>query len=117
MVPATPSPRTLYIHHDLSDDLHDRGGTARVCRLGEALLALLRREPERVVVLTLTQQLDALVARGDHAPFPVAVGIGTAGARVAVELHRRTGWFPSIHRVDVWREEDGRGGYVLAGPA
>ena len=57
------------------------------------------------------------IARGDHVPFACAIAIGRAGARVATQVQARTGWFPSIHRVDVWREEDGQGGYVIAGPA
>jgi hypothetical protein len=77
---------------------------------------MLRRDRGRVVVLTLAQHLDALIARADHPPFARAIGIGRAGARVAAQVHARTGWFPSIHRVDVWREEDGRGGYVITGP-
>ena len=114
---TTPNPRVLYIHDDLSEELRAHGKPSAACQLGEALFALLRRQPERVVVLTLAEQLDALIARGDHTPFAVTVGIGRAGARVAAQLHARTGWFPSIHRVDVWREEDDRGGYTLAGPA
>jgi len=102
---ATPAPRTLYVHDDLSDALRALGEESRAWRLGQKLLAMLRRDTGRVVILTLAQQLDALIARGDHAPFARAIGIG------------RAGWFPSIHRVDVWREEDGRGGYVIAGPA
>ena len=78
---------------------------------------MLRRDAGRVVVLTLAQQLDALIARADHPPFAQTIGIGRAGARVAAQVHARTGWFPSIRHVDVWREEDGRGGYVIAGPA
>jgi hypothetical protein len=31
-------------------------------------------------------------------------------------VHARTGWFPAIHRVDLWREEDEDGGYALASP-
>ena len=54
-----------------------------------------------------------MIARGDHVPFALAVGIGRAGERVARQLHERTGWFPTIRRVDVTREEDGRGGYSL----
>jgi hypothetical protein len=69
------------------------------------------------VTLTLAAQLDAVVARGDHAPFAAAVGIGAAGARVAEQLHARTGWFPVIHRVDLWREETADGGYALNAPA
>jgi hypothetical protein len=114
---ATPAPRTLYIHDDLSEMLRARGEDSRARRLGQTLLAALRGDPGRIVILTVTEQLDALIARGDHTPFPHTIGIGRAGARVAAQIHARTGWFPSIHRVDIWREEDGAGGYVLAGPA
>jgi adenine/guanine phosphoribosyltransferase-like PRPP-binding protein len=81
------------------------------------LFALLRRDAGRIVVLTLAEQLQALIARGEHAPFAIAVGIGRAGARVAEAVNTRTGWFPAIQGVDLWREEDDDGGYVLAGPA
>lgn len=114
---ATPTPRTLYVHDDLSAELRAHGESSAAWRLGQALFGLLRREPDRVVVLTLARQLDALIARGRHAPFEVTVGLGAAGARVAAQIHDRTGWFPSIHRVEVWREEDGAGDYRLAGPA
>ena len=117
MTSATPIPRTLYIHDDLSDDLRALGEGSRSWRLGQALFALLRRDAGRIVVLTLAQQLEGLVARGDHAPFATTVGIGRAGVRVAEAVHARTGWFPSIRRVDLWREEDDGGGYVLEGPA
>lgn len=85
-------------------------------RLGETLLARLARDAERVVILTLEAQLEAMAARGPHPPFPLALGIGPAGVRVAVQIHARTGWFPVVRRIDVWREEDGEG-YALAGPA
>ena len=109
----TPVPRTLYIHDDLSDAL---GDDARARELGQALFARLRRDRGRIVILTLAGQIDGLVARGGHAPFVATVGIGRAGVRVAEALHARTGWFPAIHRVDLWREEDDGGGYVLSGP-
>src|SRR5260370_14661443 len=105
---ATPAPRTLYVHDDLSDALRALGEESRAWRLGQKLLAMLRRDTGRVVILTLAQQLDALIARGDHAPFARAIGIGRAGARVAPEVHARTGWFPSIHRGDLWRYEAGQ---------
>jgi adenine/guanine phosphoribosyltransferase-like PRPP-binding protein len=114
---ATPIPRTLYVHDDLSDDLRALGEASQAWRLGQALFALLRRDAGRVVVLTLDEQIDGLVARGDHAPFATAVGIGRAGVRVAEAVHARTSWFPSIHRVDLWREEDDDGGYTLSGPS
>jgi adenine/guanine phosphoribosyltransferase-like PRPP-binding protein len=113
----TPIPRTLYIHDDLSDDLRALGECSPSWRLGQALFALLRRDTQRIVVLTLAEQIEGLVARGDHAPFAAAVGVGRAGVRVAEAVHTRTGWFPAIHRVDLWREEDDDGAYVLAGPA
>jgi adenine/guanine phosphoribosyltransferase-like PRPP-binding protein len=111
---TTPVPRTLYIHDDLSNELRARGEPAQ--QLGAALFERLRGDA-RIVVLTLDEQLDALVARGGHAPFAAAVGIGRAGARVAAQVHGRTGWFPQIHAVDLCREEDEAGGYVLAGSA
>lgn len=117
MIGAAPVPRRLYVHDDLSEELQAHGRASRVWALGQALLARLRQDAGRVVVLALAEQLDALVARGTHAPFAAAIGIGATGARVAAAVHARTGWFPSIERVDVWREEDGRGGYALAGTA
>ena len=112
----TPVPRTLYVHDDLSDDLGALGADSRAHRLGQSLFSLLRRDAGRIVMLTLAEQIDGLVARGPHAPFAVAIGIGRAGVRVAEAVNARTGWFPSIARVELWREEDVAGGYVLSGP-
>ena len=113
---ATPVPRRLYVYDDISEKLRAHGEGSRAHRLGQALVALLQQDP-RVVLLTLEEQIEALIARGPHAPFAVAIGIGRAGSRVAAEVHARTGWFPAIARVDIWREEDEAGGYTLAGPA
>lgn len=113
---ATPVPRRLYIYDDLSEELRTHDDASHVQRLGRSLLGLLRRDP-RVILLTLEGQVEALIARGAHAPFAVAIGVGRAGARVAAEIHTRTAWFPTIERVDVWREEDDAGDYALAGPA
>ena len=113
---ATPVPRRLYVYDDLSEELRAHGRDSRAQRPGQALLALLRQDP-RVVLLTLGGQVEALIARGAHAPFVVTIGVGRAGTRVAAEVHARTGWFPTIERVDVWREENDAGGYALAGPA
>ena len=123
----TPTPRTLYVHDDLTDLL--RGRSSAVRRLGDALLSRLRAEPARIVVLTVAQQIDALVNHMGGAersesgvnpaparlPFPLAIGIGGAGVRVASQVHERTGWFPDVRRVDIWREETDDGGYVLGG--
>ena len=84
---ATPSPRQLYVHDDLSDDLRAHGEASTAWRLGQTLFALLRREPGRVVLLTLAEQLDALIARGAPAPFAVTLGVGAAGTRVAAQVH------------------------------
>ena len=80
------------------------------------MFARLRRDSGRVVILTLAEQIDGLLAQGEHAPFAATVGIGRAGVRVAEAVHARAGWFPSIRRVDLWREEDEDGGYVLSSP-
>jgi hypothetical protein len=105
------------VHDDLSDELSALGADTRGRRLGQTLWALLARDAGRVVVLTLARQLDGLIARGQHAPFARAVGIGPAGVRVAEAVNARTGWFPAIDRVDLWREETEDGGYILSGPA
>ena len=105
----TATPRTLYVHDDLSG-LADLGpDTAPLAR---QLLDLVRREA-RVRILTLDAQVEAVVAQGPHAPFAVTVGIAAAGENVARALHARTGWFPLIGRVEVAREETGAGGYDL----
>lgn len=111
---AAPTPRVLYIHDDLSDAVRQQYGPASpAAQLAEELLRLVRRDPQRVVVLSLAQQLELLLARGEHPPFAMALGIGEAGERVARQLHAHRGWFPRIRRLDVTREEDGRGGYRL----
>jgi hypothetical protein len=110
---AAPVPRTLYVHDDLTDEV-GAAPDAEASRLARALLALVARDTARVKLLTLAQQLDAVVADARHAPFPVAIGIGAAGARVARQLHARTGWFPAIERIEVAREENDAGGYDLS---
>jgi hypothetical protein len=112
---TTPTPRRLYIHDDLSVETRARHGvgSAAFALVGE-LLALVRRDFDRVTVLRVEEQIEMVLARGAHAPFALAFGIGQAGERVAQQLNVRAGWFPVIQRVDVTREEDGRGGYTLA---
>jgi hypothetical protein len=112
----TPTPARFYVHDDLTADVRERYGAGSAAfALLEQLMALVRRDA-RVTVLTLDEQIDALVARAPRAPFALAIGIGRAGERVARQVHARTGWFPTIRRVDLTREEDGRGGYALVSP-
>lgn len=112
---AQPAPRVLYVHDDLSDEARRRlGPAAPGLALVEALLDRLRAEGDRVVVLTLEQQLAQVIAQEAPGPFDLALGIGRAGERVAAQLHARTGWFPRIRRLGLTRVEDGRGGYRLA---
>jgi hypothetical protein len=109
---AAPIPGVFYIHDDLSDYVHRRHGEASFAfQLTRQLFALVRRDPRRVVVLTLEAQIERLLAHGTYPPFALAIGIGRAGERVAQQLHARTGWFPHRARVDITREEDGHGGY------
>ena len=111
---AAPTPQVFYIHDDLSDDVrHTYGEQSVAYQLTRELFTLVRRDPQRVVVLQLEDQITRLIAQGSHAPFAMSIGIGQAGERVARQLHQRTGWFPVVCRVDVSREEDGRGGYSL----
>jgi len=109
---AAPTPKVLYIHDDLSEYVAgEQGEMSAAGQLTRDLFAPFRRDPERVVLLTLESQMAKLVADGAYAPFALAIGIGRAGERVAQQLHVRTGWFPKISRLDISREEDGHGGY------
>jgi len=109
-----PTPRLLYIHDDLTDEVSRRlGAGSPAAALVEDLLGVLSRDRERVRILTLAEQLDRVIAQGPHPPFEQAVAIGRAGERVAEALHARAGWFPRISRIGLAREEDGRGGYHL----
>jgi hypothetical protein len=110
---TTPIPKTLYVHDDLSDDVSaHHGAHSDAARAVAALLELVARDVSRVRILTLEEQLAAVVL-GAHAPFALAVGIGRAGERVARQIDARTGWFPRIDRVELAREEHGDG-YALS---
>jgi hypothetical protein len=109
---AAPTPNVLYIHDDLTDYLSEQQGKGSPAwQLMQELFAAVRRDPKRVVLLTLESQIAQLVSYGKYAPFALAIGIGRAGERVAQQLHMRTGWFPNVSRVNLTREEDGHGGY------
>ena len=113
---AQPTPQRLYVHDDITEEVAAEFGVdSEVQRIARQLLAIVSRDIDRVTVLTLRRQIDALVEREHHEPFDVALGIGEAGERVARQVHERAGWFPDVHRVDITRVEDGRGGYVLDG--
>src|SRR4030095_8975432 len=84
---ATPTPQVFYIHDDLSDDVRRTHGEQSVAfQLSQELLTLVRRAPQRVVVLQLGGQISRLVEQGSHATFAMTVGIGQAGERVARQL-------------------------------
>ena len=109
-----PTPRLLYVHDDLTEEVGRRFGRASTAAsLTRSLLELLSRDSERVEILTLTDQIERVIAQGAHAPFDLALSIGVAGERVAEALHAKTGWFPRGRRLGLTREEDGRGGYRL----
>ena len=102
---AQPTPRRLYVHDDLSDHVARRcGAGSPAALLARDLLAAVAREAERVRLLTLGEQVERVVAQGAHAPFAIAIGVGSAGRRVAETLHERAGWFPRIRRVGLTRE-------------
>ena len=112
---AAPIPRHFYVHDDVTDAVNEIfGPDSEVADLVERLFQTISsREPERVRVLTQEEQIDALIAAEESTvrPAELARGIGAKGERVAPQLHERTGWFPHIHRIEVTRREDGRGGY------
>jgi hypothetical protein len=109
-----PTPRLLYVHDDLSDEVERRfGGASSTAALTRSLFELLAGDGERVRILTMAQQVERVIAQGPHAPFDLTLGIGRAGERAAEALHAKTGWFPRLRRLGLTREEDGLGGYRL----
>ncbi len=112
-----PTPRWFYIHDDISALVSDVFGPDSIvaARVSELFRLVAGREPERVRVLTADEQIEALIASAQHSvsPFALTLGIGTAGERVAQQINERSGWFPHIHRIDMARQEDGRGGYTV----
>jgi len=111
---AQPTPRLLYVHDDLTVEVGRRFGPASpAATLTRSLFELLGSESGRVVVLTLADQVERVIAQGAHASFDLALCIGVAGERVAQALHAKAGWFPRGRRLGLTREEDGRGGYRL----
>jgi hypothetical protein len=114
---AAPTPRTLYIHDDLTDVVRaSHGDDSEALRHVRRLFEAIRAEGARISVLSLAQQIDGLVAQERRPPFDVTVGIGRAGERAASQLHARTGWFPRIRRVELARQERADGGYNLVTP-
>lgn len=113
----TPTPKRLYIHDDLTPEVRDRHGAGSAAdKLAAQLMAFVSRR-RHVRILGLHEQIEALVTHEAHAPFALALGIGSAGERVAHQLHARIGWFPHVQRLELTREEDGRGGYTLVSPS
>jgi len=111
---AQPTPRVLYVHDDLSDDVDRRfGADSRSAALLRSLLALLSDDGGRVEILTMADQVRLVIGRGPHEPFDLTLGISLAGERAARALHLQTGWFPRVRRIGLTREEDGHGGYRL----
>lgn len=111
-----PTPEIFYIHDDLSDFVLQRyGPSSQAFTMTLRLFELLGRDTKRVVILRVQDQIALLLSSAQHTPFALTIAIGQAGERVARQLHARTAWFPQIRRVDVTREEDGRGGYNLVG--
>jgi hypothetical protein len=114
-LPATPTPSTLYVHDDLTMPASHRfGPNSPAAKMAVELIAMIQKTGRHVVILDLDRQLAGLLAQRPRLTFAVAVGIGRAGERVAREVHARAGWFPVIRRVEVAREEEAGGGYVLS---
>jgi len=112
---TAPTPGTLYVHDDLTDDVaRAHGAGSPAARLAAELLGAIRGAGRHVIIFDLERQLTGLLALGPQQVFATAVGIGRAGERVARELHARAGCFPVIRRVEVTREETERGGYALS---
>src|SRR5262245_20939897 len=111
---AQPTPKLLYVHDDLSDDVDRRvGADSRAAALLRSLFALLADGSGRVQILTMAEQMRLVIDRGPHVPYDLTLGVSLAGERAARAIHHETGWFPRVRRIGLTREEDGRGDYRL----
>ena len=79
------------------------GDDSEALQLVQALFETAQRDSEHVRVFLTEDQIESLASQGHHSPFYLALGIGTAGERVALQLHARTGWVPDILRLDIAR--------------
>ena len=62
----TPTPQHFYIHDDLIEDVRERhGADSPAFALAQELMAMVRHD-DHVSVLTLQEQIAALIARGPH---------------------------------------------------
>src|SRR2546421_5468075 len=84
----TPTPRRLYIHDDLSEELRRHGEGTPAWPLWRALLTRLGREPGRVGVLTPESQIPPLIAGREHAPVGATVAIRAPRAPLAAPGHQ-----------------------------
>ena len=61
---GTPTPLRFYIHDDLTDEVGaSHGPDSAAGALVRELLELIQRDRTRVTILTLREQIEALVAR------------------------------------------------------
>src|SRR2546421_11265470 len=76
----TPTPRRLYIHNDLSEELRPHGEGAPAWPLWRALCALLVREPARGGGLPPESPVAPPLAGPEPAPVRATLAIRAAGA-------------------------------------
>src|SRR4051812_18236466 len=96
-------PLHLYVYNDLPY-LRDKPHPTAFLPLMDALEAALRALPT-ITFVEVEEQVARLATRSVPAPFPLALAIGNAGARVARLLNGRTGWFPRLRVVGMTRLE------------
>ena len=80
----TPTPRTLYVHDDLSALLAACRDDAEARRLGDALLSRLRAEPSRIVVSFGKDREDAVkrIAAEHGVPLEILGEVGGSQVRI-----------------------------------
>jgi hypothetical protein len=112
---AQPTPRRLYVHDDLTDEVARQAGVGSpAATLARDLLALLARDAERVRILTLAEQVE----RCDQALTRPRAGarIGAAGSGGRGTHGARAGSRASADRPYL-RGRRGRGAYRWSAPA
>src|SRR2546423_9512809 len=86
----TPTPRRLYIHDDLSEELRPHGEGAPAWPLWRGLWAPLSRSAGGAGLLPPGCQIAALLSWHAHAPLATTAAVGAAPAHVSPLVCKRT---------------------------
>ncbi len=114
MTPSLPTPKTLYVHDNVSSFVRERfGEKSPEYDIAQRFIKYIDSQPH-VRIGTLEEELGGLIAQVNPKLFDIAFGFGYKGEEIAQLLHGRWSAFPNLTRLDITRQEKEDGsGHVL----